>query len=243
MSRKLTTEIYTKEAKMIHGDRYDYSKTEYVNGKTKIIVICREHGEFEQRPDIHMNYHGCHKCSVIKRSLKVNDFINRSNIIHNFKYDYSKVIIKNTYNEVCIICPEHGEFWQRPDIHLRGHKCQNCNSSKGEEAIKQFLMLNKINYENEKIFVLFKNLDTNYPFKFDFYLPDFNLCIEFDGVQHFKPVFPFNDKERAIKTLDLVKKYDQIKNQYCLDNGIKLLRIPYTHYNNIDKILSKELGI
>jgi hypothetical protein len=135
MSRKrLTTEEFIKKAKKVHGDRYDYSLVVYNGYKTKIKIICREHGVFEQNPgDHYSNGCGCPKCYLIKKNRNINNqkigldkFIIRSNEIHNNKYDYSLVQYKNCKTKVKIICPEHGVFKQIPDHHYRGVGCPKC---------------------------------------------------------------------------------------------------------------------
>lgn len=127
-------EIFIKKARKVHGNKYDYSKTEYINAKTKICIICPEHGEFWQIPSNHLSgYEGCKICSSIKNSqnrIKGKDlFVEQANKVHNNKYDYSKVNYISTHTKVCIICPEHGEFWQEPNSHLRGRKCPKCSKS------------------------------------------------------------------------------------------------------------------
>ena len=123
--KKLTTEGFIEKSKLIHGDRYDYSKVNYVGNKIKVCIICPIHGEFWQKPNAHLNGQGCPNC-VKNKKLTLESFIEKANEIHNHKYDYSKVEYKNSTTKVCIICPEHGEFWQMPSDHLRGHGCQMC---------------------------------------------------------------------------------------------------------------------
>ena len=126
-----TKEEFIKKANEKHEGKYDYTKVKYVNNKTKVCVICPEHGEFWQRPHVHTKGCGCHKCGQIasndsKRS-SLSDFIKKAREIHGDKYDYSKVKYVNAHTKVCIICPEHGEFWQRPADHIKGYGCQKCS--------------------------------------------------------------------------------------------------------------------
>ena len=123
----MTTDEFIKKAIQIHGNRYDYSKVEYVNAKTKICIICPKHGVFYQLPNSHLQGRGCKKCYSEKLSLGTNIFIESSKKIHGDKYDYSKVNYVNNRTKVCIICPEHGEFWQTPDSHLQGKGCYKCS--------------------------------------------------------------------------------------------------------------------
>lgn len=121
-----TKEEFIKKAKDVHGGRYDYSKVEYVNGQTKICIICPEHGEFWQTPGNHLSGSGCPRCSGKIRKT-TNEFIADAKKKHGDKYDYSLVDYKNNSSKVCIICPEHGEFWQTPNKHLRGDGCPVCS--------------------------------------------------------------------------------------------------------------------
>ena len=124
--RKLTTKEFVEKARAIHGDKYDYSKVEYINAKSKVIIICPEHGEFEQAAGGHLQGKGCPKCAGGGTGLTTEDFINKAKTVHGDKYDYSKVEYVNTHQEVCIICPEHGEFMQEPANHLSGRGCPKC---------------------------------------------------------------------------------------------------------------------
>ena len=111
---RYNTDKFIKKATEIHNGKYDYSKVEYVNSSTKVCIICPIHGEFWQKPTRHLKGDGCEKCAKKKRKINISEFINRSTEIHNNKYDYSKVNYKNIETKVCIICPKHGEFWQKP---------------------------------------------------------------------------------------------------------------------------------
>ena len=127
-TKKLTTETFVERAKIVHNCRYDYSKVKYVNSHTKVCIICPEHGEFWQTPYNHLKGQGCFKCCG-KEKLTTEEFIKRAIKVHGDKYDYSKVEYINIKTPVCIICPEHGEFWQKPIKHLIGENCPSCKSS------------------------------------------------------------------------------------------------------------------
>ena len=128
--RKLTQEEFVAKAREVHGEKYDYSKAKYVNNRTKVCVICPEHGEFWQVPYSHLNSYGCPKCAAIVRNSKITkstlDFVGRAKSIHGEKYDYSKADYKAALERVCIICPVHGEFWQRAADHMSGCGCPKC---------------------------------------------------------------------------------------------------------------------
>lgn len=122
---------FIEKAIKIHGNKYNYLKVEYINNRTKVCIVCAEHGEFWQAPEKHLSGQGCPKCCKRNFKFTKEDFIKRAKEAHGNKYNYSKVEYgKNDKTKVCIICPEHGEFWQAPNIHIRGCGCKYC--SKGE---------------------------------------------------------------------------------------------------------------
>jgi len=212
----------------IHNNKYDYSLIDYNNMKKKIKIKCKKHGIFEQTPINHLKS-GCPICSYEKKTYD-NKIIKKMFInIHNNKYIYNLVKYKGTENKVKIICKKHGIFEQTPHSHLQGQGCPLCNESKGEKEIKEILKENNIIFIPQKRFN-----DCKYKRKlpFDFYLPEHNICVEYDGRQHFEPVKDFGGKEQLKKT----QKNDKIKDKYCNNNNIKLLRIKYTE--NIQEKLS-----
>ena len=236
--KKLTTEEFIKKANEIHGvGTYDYSKVNYVDIFTEVIIICPIHSDFKQKPRDHLSGCGCQKCGGNKK-LTTEEFIERANEIQGEgTYDYSKVNYVNMNTEVIIICPKHGEFPQTPLNHLSGCGCSLCNKkSKGETKVRIFLEKNNIKFEREKRFKDCRNI---LPLPFDFYLPQYNLCIEFDGEQHFIP-HDFNSKEteeKKLENLKIVQFRDRIKNDYCKNNGINLLRIKYDE--NVEEKLTE----
>ena len=235
---KYTTEKFIEKAKQVHGDKYDYSKVNYVDSHTKVCIICPEHGEFWQKPDNHLNGWGCKKCglkiSSEKQTLTTEDFIKRAKEIHGNKYDYSKVNYIDTKTKVCIICPEHGEFWQTPNNHLHGYGCKKCFESHMERDVAKVLNENNIKFEQEKTFDWLKYENNLF---LDFYLPEYNVAIECQGEQHFQPVdFSGKNYELAKKQFLLIQNRDKIKKTLCEKNGIKLLYyISNEDYNTIIK--------
>ena len=122
---RYTTEIFINKAKEIHGEVYDYSKVNYIDSKTKIIIICKQHGEYSQAPNKHLQKQGCPKCMCYEKSNN-KEFIEKATKIHGDKYDYSKVEYINSQTKVIIICKMHGEFLQVPNSHLQGYACKEC---------------------------------------------------------------------------------------------------------------------
>jgi len=126
--KKLTTEDFIEKAREVHGDKYDYSKVNYINAQEKVCIICSEHGEFWQKPYNHLQGNGCPEC--IRNSWTTEKFIKKAREVHGDKYDYSKVEYKDVRTPVCIILHELdrngneiGEFWQLPLSHLNGLGC------------------------------------------------------------------------------------------------------------------------
>lgn len=236
---KLSTEAFIIKSKETHGDRYDYLSVVYTDSSAKVTILCKKHGIFYQTATIHMSGSGCPKCAVDCKADKfrstVEDFICKAKIIHNNKYNYSKVFYVNALTKVEIECPKHGAFFQQPGAHLYGTGCPSCLESHGERRIAYFLGLHGIVYEREKKFDGCRNVR---PLFFDFYIPKLNVCIEYDGAQHLYPCNYFG----GVPALEKVRKSDAIKNGFCQDNGIRLVRIPSErNVLKIDSILEKEL--
>lgn len=126
------------KANQIHGGKYDYSKVVYKNTDTKVIIICPVHGEFLQTPYHHINRgQGCTQCKGKRiqktKSMKIEDFITKSNEIHNSKYNYDKSIYLNAHTKLIITCKKHGDFLQNPNNHIYNKcGCPSCgyNTSK-----------------------------------------------------------------------------------------------------------------
>jgi len=231
--------IFIEKSNLIHNFEFDYSLVNYVNSYTKVKIICKKHGIFEQKPSQHLLGQKCPKCKYNNMDNNLLSFSKKSNLIHNNFYDYSLVDYVNSYTKVKIICKKHGIFEQKPKDHVNSKQgCPICNLSKGENNIKLILENNNINYEIQKKFDDCKS-DKNYPLKFDFYLPNINTCIEFDGKQHFNAIKYFGGE----LTLNGITLRDDMKSKYCKNNNIHLIRIPYTEINNIENILKKELKI
>lgn len=159
---KLTKEEFIKRANKIHGEKYNYDNVVYKNANTKVCIICPEHGEFWQKPSLHLMGSGCKKCGgkKVAEKLKSNreNFIKIAREIHGQKYDYSKVEYANERTKVCIICPEHGEFWQTPHCHLTGQGCPICGyekisrkkTKKNEDWVEEVKKIHNNKYSYEK---------------------------------------------------------------------------------------------
>ena len=164
MPKRLTQEEFILKSKKLHGDKYDYSKVEYKGCNKPVCIICPEHGEFWQRPNTHLNNHGCPLCGVIN-STKLQSkekWAEKAQKVHGDKYDYSKVKYEGWDKKVCIICPKHGEFWQKPSEHIRKNKpsgCPQCgkiyaqtyNLKTTEQFIKDSISVHGNKYDYSKV--------------------------------------------------------------------------------------------
>ena len=141
--KKLTTEDFIKKSKEKHGNKYDYSESEYVDSKTNVKIICPKHGLFLQNPQSH--YSGS-ECPICAKSIRVENrlgnkdnikqtFIDKANLVHKNKYTYEKIKYVNSQTKVCITCPVHGDFMQTPNDHSQGHGCPKCAGLDKKEYI------------------------------------------------------------------------------------------------------------
>jgi hypothetical protein len=149
------TQIFINKSIIIHKDKYDYSKVKYIKSKENITIICKIHGEFEQKPTNHLKGCGCKKCAILimqqKKSLSNIEFINKAKLIHNDRYNYSKVTYIKSNKKVIIICKIHGEFIQTPHNHLNGQNCRKCNTSNTNEFINKAKLIYKDKYDYSKV--------------------------------------------------------------------------------------------
>lgn len=248
MPSRLTKEIFIEKAKIIHKGRYDYSKVQYVNNRTKVCIICKEHGEYYISPDSHLRGRGCKLCGINKAKMKnrmnQKEFIKKATIIHNGKYNYSNVKYENTDTKVKIICPEHGEFLQSPHHHLHGVGCPICGANNVSEN-KLFKIL-KENFSDaiSQYSPDFLN-ENGHKQYIDIFIPSKNVGIEYQGRQHFIPIKKFGGE----KEFELTKKRDEKKHKKLKENNVTLFYFSYekntpkeyfdTIYKNENKLIEK----
>jgi very-short-patch-repair endonuclease len=183
-----------------------------------VRIVCPKHGEFWQVPTEHLSGKGCKKCYGNDK-MTTEEFIRKSKEIHGDKYDYSKVEYSgNNKSKVCIVCPKHGEFWQRANTHLLGHGCPICKSSKLEMEIKEFLEEKCIKFDYQKRFTWLERKTL------DFYLPKYEIAIECQGKQH----FGLGGWAEGCKFKEIEKR-DKDKKKLCEKNNIVLL-----YYSNLN---------
>lgn len=232
---------FIKEANEKHKNFYDYSKSVYISAHKKILISCPKHGLFEQAPNSHLKGAGCKKCAYkilsLNQSLSLEEFIQRSNITHDYLYDYSKVKYKNGKSRVIINCNKHGEFKQIAATHLRGNGCPICSSSKGEKKVIKYLKKKNIDFIHQWLDHHCK--PNTRRLVFDFMLPAERVIIEYDGEQHFKPKFKTKNFEKGIERLRQIQFNDSYKNMWAKENNYKMIRIKYNE--NIVVVLDKFL--
>ena len=255
MSAKKTNEQFLKEARELNGNLFNYL-SEYETARKKILIECTTCGHiFPQTPSSHLNCRGCPKCAEKSRvvQMKINskklnekakrEFADKANKKHNFGFDYSGVIYIKSYIPVEIKCKKCGRiFHQIPSDHLSGRGCPYCNESKGEKLVGIFLMDNNIVHIPQHYY---PKLKWRTRLRYDFYLPDYNLCIEYQGPQHFEHV-NWSGKLTLAQMdirLSIEQMKDEAKREYCIANNIGLLAIPYWDKDKIDEIISKKLKL
>ena len=245
MSKRLTKEEFVEKARKVHGDKYDYSKVEYQDNRTKVCIICPQHGEFWQKPNDHLNGCGCKPCSLITRSIKQKmtqeEFLSRAKEIHGDKYDYSKTEYQSATKHVIITCPLHGDFWQTPNRHINAYQgCPTCNESKLENEVRIFLNESKIKFITQKRF------DWLGRQSLDFYIEDLKIAIECQGKQHFEKGGWEKSHIDLLKQYAVIKERDERKRNLCAEHGIKILyysnlgiEYPYKVFEDKDKLLEE----
>ena len=131
--KKLTTEDFIAKSRLVHGDKYDYSKTVYTRSCDKVCIICPVHGEFWQTASSHLSGFGCRKCGArevwkqrSEERVTFEDFVRRSKESHDIVYIYDENGYESSHKDAVILCPVHGEFRQNANVHMNGGLCPEC---------------------------------------------------------------------------------------------------------------------
>jgi Zn finger protein HypA/HybF involved in hydrogenase expression len=232
--KKLTTEQWIQQAKELHGDKFGYTNTVYSTAKAKLIIECPEHGPQEMLPQHHLKGYGCGVCGKKQinisngRQLTQEQFLDRVKDIPGLTF--TNTFYKTKREKIVVTCNIHGDYTTTAEVLLKGCGCPKCKSSKGEDKIETWLLTKGINFEIQKDF---QGCFYNKQLKFDFYLPDHNMCIEYDGEQHFKSIEYWGGVQGYQKRI--IK--DSIKDGYCRGNNIVMLRIAYNQ--NVEEVLEQ----
>ena len=243
-----TLDIFVSKSLEKYGDYFDFSDSIYKNAHEKITFKCRICNDVISRlPHCHLDprmTYGCNTCFNIGRTKTNEQFVEESNDVHGVgTFDYSKSKYVNYHTDVIIGCNTCGkDFTQQPANHIYNeYGCSHCKKSKGEKLIEKILIESKIDYIPQHEYPDCKNINTLH---FDFFLPKYNLEVEYDGEQHTRCSEFFGGK----KVFEETQLRDKIKNEYCLKNKINLLRIPYTFSFDripllIEKVLTNPVGV
>ena len=225
---------YEDVKKYIESFGYELLSQDYSDNKEKLNVICPNGHNWSVRFN---NFNLGARCCYCEGNVPLNiEFVRE--YLKNEGYKLLSTEYKNNHTPLIMECPNghitDGTTWNN---FKNGTRCSKCNNSKGEERIEKYLKENKISFKNQYRFCDCKGKSKSLPF--DFYLPQYNCCVEYDGKQHYK-IDCFN-----YTLLDLMnRKYlDDKKSKYCLDNKIKLIRIPYWRYDDLEEILKNELNL
>ena len=223
ISKFLTTpwEEVLESFRETHKDEYEYTPETYTLLETPMEMFCKKHGRFKQTPKNHRNGSGCQECGRERISefltLSWEEVLKSFKEVHRDEYDYNEDTYTRTQEKMEMICKKHGVFLQTPMTHKQGTGCPVCSSSTGEKEITHLLNDLMIEFEPQK---KYKELGKK---RFDFYIPSINTIIEYNGIQHYEPK-DFFGGEKSFKS---IVRNDNIKKQYCLDNGINYEIIRY----------------
>lgn len=235
-----TKDRFIKEAKKIHKNKYDYTKVDFVDSTKKVIIICKEHGEFLQTPQKHINGQKCNKCSIEivsnKNRLTKKEFIAKAIVKHGNKFKYSKVKYINNHTGVVIICVYHGEFNQSPSSHLSGSGCPICRLPKGEQKVAAFLEKNNISFITQ---YKFDKSRLSYDFMFE--QNGKKYLIEYNGAHHYEKVNYSKDDPKAEQRLKYRVEKDKEKALLAKANKFKLLIVNKEdlEFKELAKIINK----
>lgn len=210
--------------------------SKYYNARTPIKYICPNGHKSECSYDNWMKGNRCPECYKNIWSIeKAREYLQQ------FDYELLEEEYINSNKLMKMKCPKGHIIFKSLSNFYAGHRCSCCNEYKSMNEIEN--ILNKYNIDNLREY-RFNDCRSVKPLPFDFYLPDYNACIEYDGEQHYKPIdFNGMGEEMAEKRFEEGKRRDEIKDQYCKNNGIKLIRIPYWKFKNSEEIIKKELNI
>jgi phage FluMu protein Com len=234
LGHTLSFEYFLMKAKELYGDRFNYELSEdyYINSTNNIPIKCQEHGIFWQTPFNHTHGHKCPRCSFENMNKDKYEeyaliFFRKAKEIHGDDFEYiSEYVNQNVKVKMrCNKCEKI--FKQLPTNHLAGNGCPYCKKSKGEKELVKLLDKYEIKYKPQFRFDDCRG--TKYTLPFDFYLPQYNICIEFQGQQHYQPVkFGGISESRASKNFEKTQQSDTIKKQFCINTNKGFLELTYT---------------
>lgn len=216
--KTLSNEEFIEKARKVHGDKYDYSKTNYTGRRKLVTIICPIHGEFKQIANNHLQGEGCPICGKEKvandKRISFEEFAKKAKDVHGDKYEFDKNSFVKSKVKMTVYCKKCGNSFRiTPNDILSGYGCPKCNSSHLENEIRLLLKDNNIEFEEQKRF------DWLGKQSLDFYIPNKDIAIECQGEQHYIPIKWFGGKDN----FDAQITRDKRKKELCTENGIKVL--------------------
>lgn len=221
---KLNAAAFAARSKLIHGDRYDYSKSRVAGYHAIVTITCKEHGDFEQTPNNHFQGKGCPKC-IGRLMSDTASFITAAKLIHGDTYDYSEVEYVSAVKKVKIGCPKHGLFEQQPNNHTRGNGCSKCSSKVSKPEIELFEMIRSF-FPNamQSVWTIIA------PLQLDIVVPDKKIAIEFNGLHYHSDR---NDGKRDDYHFEKMKKTEEA--------GYRLIQVWEDDWKNKRTVVVKTL--
>lgn len=235
-----SNEIFRKKSEEQHGPTYGYERSVYRGAQEEVEITCGKHGSFFQIAASHWNGQGCPKCAGL--NLSNEEYIALVDEVHEGKYLYTATTYMGGKYTITVTCPTHGDFQQKASTHRHGAGCPKCHQPKGERKVAAVLKKLNVQYVPQKTFEDCINPKTGRKLRFDFYLPEQDKTIEYDGESHFSPWRKYWDKEKAVVAFQEAKYRDALKDEYFKGQENKFLRIHYKQYKQVEKILNQFLG-
>lgn len=232
LRQRKSHEQFVEEVRNLHPDITVVG--EYVNSNTKIEFMCSKGHIWKSAPSNLLSGCSCPFCKGERISaLKFKTHKQFLGEVLELGIDITVLGRYHSAREhILCRCNKCNHEWMiTPNNLLRGFGCPKCKKSKGEQAVEEYLIANNIVFETQKRFA---DCIDQRPLPFDFYLPEYNMLIEYQGAQHYMATHRMGDEEKLIYR----QKHDCIKREYCKDKGINLLEIPYTNLNQVSEILS-----
>lgn len=241
--RKVTEARFLARVRQVHGDKYKYLS--WSGREEPVLVECAVHGKFKMAHDLLIQGRGCPKCSFARIGKNARyttaEFIELAIEQHGDKYDYSEVDYQTNDQPVTLFCPHHGRFDQRASSHLKGHGCPACNASKGEIAVTNWLDDHDVSYLHQ--WTDHDCIAVERGARFDFYLPDHKVIVEYDGKQHHEALpnmcgSPQTPKQ-ARAVLKKIQLSDSNKDAWAAKNNYQMIRIRYDE--SVTEVLDQKL--
>lgn len=222
---RVTLDEFIARSRKLHCDKDSYDKTNYSVLQDEVTITCKVHGDYTQRANSHLAGYRCRKCHIDEYLLSKEQFVRNAKEVHGDAYDYSKVVYKGNKVPVEIDCKKHGAFWIKPNAHVASRgRCPRCAQSNGEEFVETFLLKYNFKYVRQYVIKPFR-------YRYDFFLPDHNLFIEYNGLQHYKPIDFFGGEKTFLST----QERDEHKKDIVRNNKGKLLIVPHT-FNTVPAV-------